>query len=562
MTQTVTAVTAQSVWWRQWAAPLALFLIGLALYSINLDKPPRFDELYHMLAARGYLEHGEPRIAEGVYTRARYFTAVVALLFDAVGESFVVARLPAVVCGSLLVASLFAWVRSVAGQMAAWFAAIAFLISPFAAQVSQEVRFYAPFSLFFWLGAIAVYAAGTQEQVSLARLAWLTLAAVVCLGGALYLQPLALIGVIGLGLWLGMQVGLPWLRATSVGYGRIGIALAIVVAALVGLAQIWTPSELLQRYRETPLFDAATRDHFWFYHQWLNLYYPTLWPLFPLAALAALASRPRPALFCLCVFVVAFLALSFGGPKATLYMTFVLPFLFVIWGMAFAYVWSGVRGFVSEVTNGALRGLGIPPLPAIKTALIAATVAFVLLANTATIRTATMLAGVAVPPERPYPRWWDAAEVLKPLLSQASVVITSSELDALYYLGDYDILLEKSRMSEQPPPAAEFDRDPRTGRPIVSTRESVDRIMRCFPNGLIIIDDFRWRNSAYLDDATADLIVQRTEPIPLPTGSRILAFHWTNGENDASEACTDLRQLTRPDRAVDLRCHLRMRRRA
>jgi hypothetical protein len=544
----VTAAAGKDVQWRQWIAPAALFLIGLALYSINLDKPPRFDELYHMLAARGYLEHGEPRIAEGVYERARYFTAVIALLFDAFGESFTVARLPAVVCGSLLVASLFAWVRSGAGQPAAWFAAIAFLISPFAAQVSQEVRFYAPFALFFWLGAIAVYAAGTQEQFSLGRLAWLTMAALVCLGGALYLQPLALIGLAGLGLWLAIQVGVPWLRRPRWGYARIAIAFAIVIAATVILASIFPAGDLLRRYRETPLFDAATRDQFWFYHQWLNLYYPTLWPLFPVAALAALAHRPRPALFCLCVFVVAFLALSFGGPKTTLYMTFVLPFLFVIWGMAFAYVWTRLRAFFLEVADGALRGLGIPPLPAIKTALIAATVAFVLLANTATIRTATMLAGIAVPPERPYPRWWDAAEVLKPLLSQASVVITSSEQDALYYLGDYDILLEKSRMSEQPPPAAEFDRDSRTGRPIVSTRESVDRIMRCFPSGLIVTDDFRWRNSAYLDDATADLIVQRTEPIPLPTGSRILAFHWTNGKNDASEACADLRQLTRPDR--------------
>jgi hypothetical protein len=186
--------------WRQWVAPVALFLIGLAFYSINLDKAPRFDELYHMLGARGYLEYGEPRIAEGVYDRARYFTAAIASLFHAFGEGFVVGRLPAVVCGSLLVALLFVWVRSVAGQMAAWFAAIAYLVSPFAAQIFQEVRFYAPFTLLFWLAAMAVYAISTAEPPSLGRLTRFTLAAAVCLGGALYLQPLTLIGVVGLGL--------------------------------------------------------------------------------------------------------------------------------------------------------------------------------------------------------------------------------------------------------------------------------------------------------------------------------------------------------------------------
>jgi hypothetical protein len=316
----------------------------------------------------------------------------------------------------------------------------------------------------------------------------------------------------------------------------------------VGLAQIWWPRELIDRYRSTPLFDAANRNHFWFYHQWLNLYYPTFWPLFPLAALAALASCPRPALLCLCVFSVAFVLLSFGAMKSLVYASFALPFLFVIWGLAFAHVWAHLRWFVLEVTDGALRGVGIAPSRAIKRVMIGATVGFILLANTATIRTATMLAGIAVPPERPYPRWWDVAEVLEPRLNQASVVVTSSDLDALYYLGDYDILLEKSRLSEQPPPAAEFGRDKRTGRPIVSSREAVDRIIDCFPDGLIVTDDFRWRRSAYIDDATADLIVQRTEPIPLPSETRVLVFHWANGETRASEACAGLKQLMRPDR--------------
>jgi Dolichyl-phosphate-mannose-protein mannosyltransferase len=549
MAQTVAATAVESLRWRQWIAPAALFLIGLGLYSINLDKPPRFDELYHVLGARGYLEYGEPRIAEGVYERARYFTAVIALLFSAFGESLVVGRLPAVVCGSLVVSLLFVWVRTVAGHSAAWFAAIAFLLSPFAAHVAQDIRFYGPLTLFFWLGAMAVYAASTAERPSPGRLAWLTLAAVACLGGALYLQILTLIGLVGLGLWLGIQVVLPWLLATRGGYARTAIALAIVVVALVVVAQFLPLGDLIARYRSTPLFDAATRDHFWFYHQWLNLYYPTLWPLFPLAALAALASCPRPALFCLCVFVIGFLLLSFGGPKAMLYAAFAWPFLFVIWGIAAAYVWTGVRGFTLKIVDGALRGLGIAPRPAIRTALIAAAVGFILLANTATIRTATMIAGIAVPPERPYPRWWDVAQPLEPWVTPASVVITSSELDALYYLGDYDILLEKSRLSELPAPAAEFDRDRRTGRPVVSTPESIDRVINCFADGVIVTDDFRWRNSAYVDDAAADLILQRTEPIPLPSKTRILAFHWgANGETRTSEACADLNRLMRPDR--------------
>ena len=547
MARTVIAAAVEGARWRQWVAPAALFLLGLALYSFNLDKPPRFDELYHVLGARGYLEHGEPRIAEGVYERARYFTALIAFLFSVFGESVVVARLPAVVCSSLLVSFLFVWVRSVAGQPAAWFAAIALLTSPFLTQVAQDIRFYAPFTLLFWLAAMAVYAVGTEERLSPIRLAWLIVAAAVCLSAALHLQQLTLIGLVGLGAWLAVQVGLPWLRAVLGGYVRVAIALVILAVAILGLAQIWFPSELWQRYRHTALFDAGTRNQFWFYHQWLNFYYPTLWPLFPLVALAALALRARPALFCLCLLVTALLLLSFGGPKSMLYATFLLPFLFALWGMAFAHVWGRVRGFVLEVIDGALRRLEIPRFPAIRTGLILATGGFVLLANTATIRTATMLAGITVPPELPAARWWEAAEVLAPWLGHASVVVTTSELDALYYLGDYDIMFSKTRLSEQPPPAAEFGRDRRTGRPVVSTPESMDRIINCFSDGVIVADDFRWRSSAYLDDATADLIVQRTDPVPLPSRTRILAFRWENGEAGKSEGCAAVRELIRPD---------------
>jgi hypothetical protein len=41
--------------------------------------------------------------------------------------------------------------------------------------------------------------------------------------------------------------------------------------------------------------------------------------------------------------------------------------------------------------------------------------------------------------------------------------------------------------------------------------------------------------------------VQRTEPILLPSETRILAFHWANGETNRSEACAGLKQLVDDD---------------
>jgi hypothetical protein len=521
---TATAVANRDIWWRQWVAPIALFLIGLGFYSINLGKPPRFDELYHVLGARGYLDFGEPRIADGVYERVQYFTAVVALLFDLFGESIAVGRLLAVVCGSLLVASLFVWVRAVAGQVAAWLAAIGFLISPFAAQVFQDLRFYAPQALLFWLGAIAAYAV-SLDDLSSRRRALFAAAAVLAFSGALYLQPATLIGLVGIGLWL-VGCGLSWLlRLERKLRLRALLALAPVALGAGGVVLALFGPEMIQRYRWTPLFDLPTRNQFWYYHFWLDLYYPTLWPLFPFVALAAVALRPRPALFCLAVFVPAVTLHAFAGPKSLLYMFYSMPFLFVLIGMGLASVAPRVIALGRELVDGAARALGITPRRWVRIAAFGAGLVFLLLANTANVRTAAMLAGITVPPEIPPADWEGVAPQLRPWLANAAVVLTGDELEALYYLDRFDVVVGKSRMSEMPDPI-EFTRDPRTGRPVVSTPESVARIIDCFPSGLFVTDVTRWRNSVHIDDAIADAITARAERLNLPRSSRIVGFAW------------------------------------
>jgi len=52
---------------RRWLAPLAVLLGAVLLYCVNLDDGLTVhDELHHILAGRGLLETGEPRIADGL----------------------------------------------------------------------------------------------------------------------------------------------------------------------------------------------------------------------------------------------------------------------------------------------------------------------------------------------------------------------------------------------------------------------------------------------------------------------------------------------------------------
>ena len=66
------------------------------------------------------------------------------------------------------------------------------------------------------------------------------------------------------------------------------------------------------------------------------------------------------------------------------------------------------------------------------------------------------------------------------------MVLTPSDLHFLYYLGDYDFVVNPNRLSEIQ--GHEFSLDPRTGRAVVGTADSLDLIMQCYPDGLIVAE--------------------------------------------------------------------------
>src|SRR5688572_30870423 len=69
-------------------------LAMLALFARSaIDHPPIYDELLHVLAARGIVETGAPLVADGRYTRALMYSQAVAWAFKIRGDDLVSARL-------------------------------------------------------------------------------------------------------------------------------------------------------------------------------------------------------------------------------------------------------------------------------------------------------------------------------------------------------------------------------------------------------------------------------------------------------------------------------------
>jgi 4-amino-4-deoxy-L-arabinose transferase-like glycosyltransferase len=549
-----------------WMGPLVLFVVVAVFYLVDLNHLPSFDELYHVLAARGWLADGVPRIADGIYTRAELFTVLVAVFFRVFGESLLVARLPSLFAGTMLVVLVFIWTRTEAGRLAAWIAALFMALASLNIELALFARFYTLQALLFGLAAIGVY------TLTIHRPAWtisgiILGGSVLCLAVAWHLQELTLIGAAGVALWLALWAGVPWLIALR-GHGRgfwaaVGAVASLLLLAALVATQADFVRELLDRYRWSATWNIENRNAFWFYHVYLLQGYPTLWSIFPLVALVAMAAKPRPAFLCCVMFTVAFVLLSFGGMKSDRYLYFVMPFLFVIWGIALAATWSFLKRCVVRATNRSLLGVApyLPRRPA-RRVLVALAVGFVVFANGAVVKTLMIPLGVRLSGGEGAnlsalevrADWGAARTALEPWLETAAVVVTTRDLYALYYLGRHDILLNRSRVRDTQ--SAEFGRDERTGRPVISTAESTRLVLECYPDGLIVADSVGWRDPKIVGDAVADLIESQTVPIEVPAAAQVKAFRWHLPSRGAPPAaCGALPRLTTDGKAAAAAAH-------
>jgi hypothetical protein len=555
------AVSSQPAIHHQWRAKLEVllvFAIACAACVPFLDHVPFRDELNHILAARALLDHGTlVLIPDAVpMSRAWGFTYLVAGMFWLFGESLVVARLPAVLSGALLVAALFIWVRAEAGRMGAWFAAMLLTFAPIWLQLSQWSRFYTLHALAFFLACLLVYRLFSSPAVSIRKAGALVIGICVALSTALHLQVTTLVGIAGLGLWA-MAVSLVWMfRAFPTRTARAMIVAGLAVAGGIGIVVA-----VLTGFLEQALFFASyadlgaegSSDRYGFYHDYFLLWYPLPWLLLPVAALIALRTRPKAALLCICIFGIAVLVHSVAASKAARYIFYALPFFFALLGIAVGNARSWYRTW---------RAAGFPGgggerrfSPSSRAWVTAAALAAVAL-YPAGVRPAAVYAykGVASGDAtwagwgsfHGNPDWSSAGDALAPLVGSADVVLGTYDLAAFYGVGRIDYLMRRMYTPWQGV-LAEFEVLERLRTPVVSTEESLATVMACYASGLVFVErhDLRagrsWTGVAPL----VSYLEMHASRLPVADEWEMIVFRWDRvGPQPAEAACEVLPNLT------------------
>lgn len=498
--------------WAIVAAAAGIFLAALVLRIGLLNATPLFDELYHLLAARGWQETGRLSILDGEYTRGAPYTLAVARLFEASGQdSAAVGRLVSLLPGALLPVAVFLWLRAVAGWLAAGIAAAFTILWPQGIIESQFLRFYSAQVLAFFIGAVAVYQAVAARAA--ARIAWGVVAAV-ALGLALKLQVTTAIGVLAMLLW---GVGLAVMSIPGPASRRWQALAVLAVLAVVGFAGLWAlgyPQKAWHIYRWVPVWAEADRDYATVYHHLLRHQYFGFWTFFPVAAIVAFRANARLAAFSVTIFVVAFLAHSFGGMKALRYLSYAVPFFFVLWGLALSVA---VPALLAQ-----MRAFGWPK--ALVAGVSLAGLAFILGVNGFMSDAAKLAAGKA--PDVNEREDWSAAGALLDDWNELPFRMTNRELHMVAYVGDYDIMLDKSRLSEVPG-GQDFGIDPRTGRPVIASQEALQQVFACEREGVLVGSRARW-DQYELDPVLAAAAAQEGLQIDRRESGPVLAIHWSD----------------------------------
>lgn len=517
--------------WGLWEVAL-IAVLALAFRLIHLEEVRHTDSYFHIMAAAAWLNDGTLYVGGDVpYTRAYLFTYLVAGFQSLFGGTTFVAGLPAILAGVAWVATLFLWVRSVAGRAAAWVAGLLLCFDMGSLALAHMVRFYTLHGLLFFLAAIGVYYLVTRRPPwGVATL--IGGAALVSLSLAYHLQFTTVIGGIALVVWLLVE-GAPYVvRSFQDHRSRaIGVAIAVsilVLVAVMAVLQTDFVSKYWSLYRGAPPMWAESRaDAFHWYFVYMESNYTVLWALFPLVAMIAIARYGRPAIFAVVLFMVPFILHSMASFKAERFLSYAMPFFFATWGMAIAAVFPGLERIARDAVP---RIIGIRP--AERLFAFATWGLSILLVIAIVVTNRPIWKGAykfVVDGERPgymsTARWDEAASLLKPVLDSVEVVVVGAG-EAYYYLDHVHVITHsKSGLGDQ-----EFVREPVLGVPMISTGTSLETLFRCYNSGVVATDTRNWGKGWMFTEEIIEVLQANTQPIFLPEEWGIRAYLWSHDE--------------------------------
>lgn len=503
---------------------IVLFVIASITRLVSINHSPYDDEMFHVLAAQSWSSGNSLSIGDGVYNRAYLFTIIIGYLFQLFGENLIIARLPALFMGVLWVIILFIWLRFSVGRMSGYIASLLFCFAPHAIELSQFCRFYTLHGVSFLLSCITIYIIFNKKLSSLKN-SILGGIALFLLIFAYHLQITTLIGIAGLVIWIVIE----FIRRNLKSLKKI---LFFTLTSIITIVIIMLVLNSTNHYKvDQSLFHTPylIENNIQYYHKLFLSQYPSLWPFLPIAIIFAIIIKPNIALPCSCIFLTSFIIHSIAGTQEERHIYYAVPFFFVIWGIIFQELIPYIRKYSSHLFYGLAKTLKIQLSQLstfwIKRIMMVIIFVFFVLCNGAFPRTIHTIFGKSYFFGLNQSNWETSKDRLLQLANESSIVISTNFTKTLYYLDRLDIVFSKN-IVEDSLHGKEFEKDPRFGKVVISSLNSLKQILSSYSSGLFIIQSAEWRSPFRMDNETADFLESQVTKIELPEEARLIAFYW------------------------------------
>lgn len=510
---------------------LAIIAVFVRLTGVGIDHLPVGDEMFHVLSAQSWMNNGTLSIADGTYGRASLFTKSVGVLFSYFGDTLVMARLPALIFGVLWVLLLFVFVKKNSSRLAAWIAALLFCLAPHAIELSLYSRMYTLQGFCFLLGVWFVFTMISPDGSPMKKI-MLFAGALISISLAVHMHDITLVGLIALFVAVAAVLSIQHKEMFTDKKALLWIISLLMLSVIGGLAILYQYWDIFDPYWQkfiTPAF-ANRESGIRYYHKLLTSSYPVLWLLFPFVVVVAVYKYPRFGLYCATLAVVILLMHSVAGRKAERYIYYGMPFVFALWGVAIATIIPYLNRWLSDVAEKLrtkLISINNERLfdATFKVSFVSIAIVFILSGSGAFARTINLLQGESYYFGTRLSNWKLTLPILKPLVEEAPVVVTTNFPKTLYYFGRFDIAFSPVIVADVLG-GDEGALDPRNGRPAISTVESLQKLFDEYSHGIFIAEKSEWRNRFRMTEAAADLMEKNARKVELPAPSRIVAFTW------------------------------------
>jgi 4-amino-4-deoxy-L-arabinose transferase-like glycosyltransferase len=497
-----------------------ILLLALFLRLWNLGQYGFWtDELFHVIAARSYLENGSFFVPlTGEYTRAYPYTLCVALSFKLFGISEFSARLPSIFFSMVFLIIAYGILKRYFDRHVALLFTFFMAISPFVLIMTRECRMYTLFQTIYFLISFAFLRGFESSNPSIFKnfeVKWQINLSYLFLSGLLFLVAL---NIHKLSLNFGLIVlAYCTLMVLYVAYTEklknaifSKYALIIASAGLATLLLFALNEDYLRRIIKmaihVPPWDQVGHGNFGFYKKVIFGSQPVLFFIYPLSILLIMKDRFKLGSFIFLSFIILIFMHSFiFGRKNDRYIFYIFPF-FVLGA---SFLTQKIITYLYNLTKSVNAPLRFR---------ICYALAFLFLFNVFIYpQHGQILTSIS---KSNYPDWKIIPPSIKDQL-KSGVVVTTRVREYYYYMGSPPDFWIRSLPSKSP------TQNPDYTISVIDTATSLTSMLNKHKGHspvYFVVDKWTFNNEAFVNSEMRTFLLSRMKPIPGFKDHQIMIF--------------------------------------